>query len=61
MDFENMTWTCHVCKDERPDRFISVFKRDTIRNGVPVGENIRFCNDRPACIEGAQTYSHFDT
>lgn len=60
LDFESMTWTCHVCKDNRPDRFISVFKRELVRNEVPLTENIRHCNDRPACIAGATTYSHFD-
>lgn len=53
------TWTCHVCGYERPDRFISVHKhhRELIP-GVPFTENVRYCNDRPACREGAASV-HF--
>ena len=48
------TWTCHVCKEERPDRFISVFKRaGLIANRFPFTENIRYCNDRESCRRGA--------
>lgn len=49
-----LTWSCHVCGDVRPDERISVYKRETVtRTGVRVIENVRFCNDRPACVEGA--------
>jgi hypothetical protein len=54
---DNLTWTCHVCGDERPDTAISVFKREHT-GAVAFTENIRYCNDRPACIEGARTFSH---
>lgn len=48
------TWTCHVCRQERPDRFISVWKSERdLGDGVAVTENVRYCNDRPACREGA--------
>lgn len=54
-----MTWTCHICHDERPDDKISVFKTDlSAERGLPpgvMGQNVRYCNDRPACIEGAKT------
>lgn len=42
-------WTCHVCGAERPDEAISVYKdsRDL------VGANVRYCNDRSKCAEGA--------
>ena len=52
------SWTCHVCGDERPDALISVHKTDRSEEfGFPSGtwvENVRYCNDRPACIEGAK-------
>lgn len=52
---DNLTWTCHVCKDERPDQAISVHKRDiSARYNLPQGtmtENVRYCNDRAACRE----------
>ena len=57
---ENLTWTCHICKEERPDRFISVWahQRTLGDSDVVITENVRFCNDRPACLEGAQTFHH---
>lgn len=62
MSIDELTWTCHICGDERPDAKISVHKRDTSAEyGLPEGttqENVRYCNDRPACVEGAQTYRH---
>lgn len=56
---DDLTWTCHVCGDERPDRFISVHKSLYRMNGIPVQENIRFCNDRPACLAAAPFTTHF--
>ena len=54
------TWTCHICKRERPDDKISVLTKPLVINGRLVGEqNIRYCNDNPACIEGAQHFSFF--
>lgn len=49
IDFHNMTWTCHVCGDERPDDKISVAKH-------PLGiatVNVRYCKDRPECAAKA--------
>ncbi|MBA7608335.1 hypothetical protein ES703_15512 [subsurface metagenome] len=59
------TWKCHICGDERPDERISVLSKPLIINGQPLiingkvcgWENIRYCNDRPACIEGAKEFS----
>jgi hypothetical protein len=48
------TWTCHVCGDERPDARISVHKTVVTTSGVEITQNVRHCNDRPRCIEGAQ-------
>ncbi|MBA7606561.1 hypothetical protein ES703_13711 [subsurface metagenome] len=56
------TWKCHICGEERPDDKISVLTKPLVIKGVPVSggqENIRYCNDRPACIEGAKDFSFF--
>ena len=51
-------WKCHICGEERPDEKISVVTKPLVINGQTVGDqNIRYCNDRPACIEGAKTFS----
>lgn len=50
------TWACNVCGEERPDEKISVYSFAEIWPGnVPVMQNIRYCNDRPECAEGAKT------
>lgn len=58
------TWTCHVCGDERPDAQISVRQHDrSAAFKLPPGtwlENVRYCNDRSACREGAETFSFTD-
>jgi hypothetical protein len=55
---ENLTWTCHICKKERPDALISVLSKPLIIAGQQAGnQNIRYCNDNPECIEGAKTFS----
>ena len=55
----DLTWTCHVCGDGRPDATISVHKIDRSKeHGLPPLHyvvNIRYCNDRAACREGAPT------
>ena len=57
---QHMTWTCHVCHEERPDAQISVLKRRWTRDGgfatggIEGDMNVRYCNDRPACVEGAK-------
>lgn len=48
-----LEWTCHVCGDERPDDKISVYSQTTTTNGIEVKQNVRYCNDRQSCIEGA--------
>jgi hypothetical protein len=55
------TWTCHVCGDERPDERISVYST-TVQIGaarIEATQNVRYCNDRPACIEGAKHVDFF--
>ena len=52
------TWTCHICKRERPDVLISVYSKPLVYNGRMFGDqNIRYCNDTPACFEGAKRFT----
>jgi len=58
MDINNLTWTCHICGEERPDNKISVFTSPLIMRGIRMGEqNVRYCNDNPDCIEKSKTFS----
>ena len=53
-----LTWTCHICKRERLDDKISVLTKPLVIDGKAIGwQNIRYCNDRPKCIEGAREFS----
>ena len=56
----SMFWKCHICGDERADEFISVVTTDLSQeHGLTPGtlfQNVRYCNDRPACIQRAQTF-----
>lgn len=56
---ENLTWMCHICKENRPDAKISVETKRRIIHGVEAQENIRYCNDRQECIDGAKNFSFF--
>jgi hypothetical protein len=49
---EGLTWTCHVCGDERPDDKIDVFSVVENVRGVIVQQNVRYCNDRIECRAG---------
>lgn len=52
--FHDLTWTCHICGDERPDARISVFKKPSVLpGGATMTQNVRYCNDRPDCLAGA--------
>lgn len=58
LDMSGMTWTCHICKRERPDAAISVRSHERVHeNGVKMIENVRYCNDRLSCAVGAETFS----
>jgi hypothetical protein len=49
------TWTCHVCGDTRPDARISVYSTTrSLGHGIVTKQNVRYCNDRPSCAEGAK-------
>lgn len=52
-----LTWTCHICGEERPDEYISVKSKSLNIPGVDAEQNIRYCNDNPECAEGAETFS----
>lgn len=53
-----ITWTCHICKRERPDNKISVYSTEQdLGYGVTVRQNVRYCNDNPACTEAAKTFT----
>ena len=57
---EPLTWKCHICDEERPDTKISVLTKPIVINGKVCGEqNIRYCNDKTECIEGAQQKDFF--
>ena len=54
MSLPKLVWTCHVCGKERPDDKISVHSHTVIKNDIPITENIRYCNDNPECVKGAE-------
>lgn len=51
----DLEWRCHVCGDTRPDAKISVYSTIKMIGRVETQQNVRYCNDRPACIEGASS------
>jgi len=53
---DNLTWTCHICREERPDARISVWTKPLGLPGVEGTQNIRYCNDRQECIDGAKDF-----
>jgi hypothetical protein len=58
------SWTCHVCGREQPDAVIAVRKTDRSAEWkMPPGtfvENVRYCSDQPACVEGSKTHRFVD-
>lgn len=55
----NLTWKCDICHAERPDHRISVHKVDFSGPNLPPGtaiRNVKYCNDKPACKEGAEKW-----
>lgn len=53
--FDPGTWTCHVCKRERPDDKIGVHSHDVQlpKLDVPIRQNVRYCLDDPECVARA--------
>lgn len=60
LDFDSMTWKCHICGDERPDSRISVRSKPVPGAGVEMSQNVRYCNDRPDCVDGSLTKNLID-
>ena len=56
---ETCTWTCHICGEERPDKFISVDSRRINFGGLWMIHNVRYCNDNPECYARAKTHDLF--
>ena len=53
-------WTCHICKEERPDDKISVLSKPMVISGQVVGaQNVRYCNDKPECRQKVQDFDFF--
>ncbi len=58
-DPKTLTWKCHVCGEERPDAQISVLTKTNRVGLITLEQNIRYCNDRQKCIDGAKDFSFF--
>lgn len=55
----SQTWKCDICREERPDAFISVYKVDITPKNLPPGSvvrNVKYCSDDPACKNGAMNW-----
>lgn len=65
IDFDNLTWKCHICNLERKDSFIKVYKHDiSHRHNLPTGciiFNVRYCNDVQSCKEKASSIEYILT
>lgn len=65
IDFDNLTWKCHICKMERKDSYIKVYKHDISQNyDLPTGTivfNARHCNDVQSCKEKASSREYILT
>jgi len=47
------TWICQICREERPDKRISVLSYP-MKDFPNATINTKYCNDNPKCWEGAQ-------
>lgn len=48
------TWRCEVCKSDRLDDDISVVTlKKYLKIGGSMGRNVKYCNDKPECLDGA--------
>lgn len=58
----DLSWTCHVCGNDRPDAQISVFSKTADDKGMyldvvvdaQMTVNVRYCNDKDECKSGAE-------
>jgi hypothetical protein len=57
--WENLTWKCEVCRQERPDDKISVMKfpSEELEGAIT---HTKYCNDNPNCEEMARSYGLFE-
>ncbi len=69
-DADTLSWTCHVCGDERPDAYIGVMSRWAYRlpnrmslvlpqNRIYFKQNVRYCRDRGECMAEAANKEFF--
>jgi hypothetical protein len=56
---QGLTWTCHICGQERPDAMIGVEKHKTLMPGtnLRVEESVRYCRDKAECMNAAPNFS----
>lgn len=59
---KDLIWRCHVCGDERPDDRISVYssQKEIGTTGTMMTQNVRYCNYRPSCVEGAKAVNFME-
>lgn len=52
----DLSWTCHVCGEERPDALIAVHHvyKMIPNTDATITANVRFCSDRAECHNGAE-------
>lgn len=56
LDPDTLTWTCMICKEERPDNMIQVAYRPVagMEDQFPHTRfNVRYCKDRIGCAAEA--------
>lgn len=53
-------WTCHVCGRYRPDALIGVYSKESMKYGVVMTINVRYCLDNPECLTGASVKEFFE-
>lgn len=52
---QGLAWRCELCHDWRADPAISVRSYQIVLStGVAMTRNVKYCNDRTDCIEGAR-------
>lgn len=58
MKIDELSWVCDVCGELRPDKYISVYTKDISETfQLPPGtvtRNVKYCNDKLECVEGAK-------
>lgn len=59
IDWENLVWSCHFCKESRPDAQVGVAARTRTLPGteVVVRETRRYCKDRAVCRQAAGAWA----